>query len=873
MATSKGATVSNAASKGLAPWYALAKNQPGGSNYDAFTAANGGTSSALQADGSVAGTPTKIVKPTPVKVYNPIANSDGTVSYNSFATGWVKTAKDLATAQAEIKAGNPEWTYKINETNTPVFGDLASQLYGSDKSARDKLAVAAAAKWGQSLEDYLAGQEGYTSASAEDQKATLENLKRAQSADVVGNVETQQQIEAVTQEKKEEAFAKEQQARQLQIDNLTMANNGIARSEDLDKAQQNLDAIKQSIAYMGSMGMPGVSSTHLDAISKQIDNAQTTYNNLVKVQDNQRAMEAIGVEYNAANFTKKITDLQYALKQQVSEATQDAINSLMANGNTIDNMDELNMVKGTMMQELDKSIANIAISNQAQRTLILSQYDKVIADGELAAKNANIVNKDLSSAKGIYIDGNGKPILDGNSNTIQYKADRQSSFDASTNTLTTRDPTDPAGTLTQKVVGWGSWGNDSAAQAYVDLLRTNKITMSDVPEKMKNAVVLAMSNANAEWGKSEVAPGIDEATIQKWVTALVAGDQKYQTLKAQCGRGVNGWLNDQWVQWTTFSDPINAKTAATNSTVAKVGSAVVFDWSKLPNATPAQKKYGHVAIVTKIDPKTGLPSEVADWNQNWDKAYNVHSISWTNRQKAISGYFDPTKAKSPTWWNENPEELAKLAQYIVDTQPRWQWYSDDDVRIYTEAINRYAGQWDRKMVLQLYRENILKAKSNATQLDNATFIKSRIEQTQELMKKYEAEWGKMNIFNGTVQDVVEKLWATGNDYLVQIGQNLWMLTADYIRQISGTAAADREVARLIWLLPSTKSTFNRNELLSEWFKQRVIQEAENSIKNTMWINQKYMYDAFPELAWGGQQSSADEIVNAVAGRWNKTQTK
>jgi len=57
-----------------------------------------------------------------------------------------------------------------------------------------------------------------------------------------------------------------------------------------------------------------------------------------------------------------------------------------------------------MMQEMDKSIANIAISNQTQRQAILQQYDKVIADSEAFTKNALVVNEPVSKAQGYYID-------------------------------------------------------------------------------------------------------------------------------------------------------------------------------------------------------------------------------------------------------------------------------------------------------------------------------------------------------------------------------------------------------------------------------------------------------------------------------------
>jgi len=54
---------------------------------------------------------------------------------------------------------------------------------------------------------------------------------------------------------------------------------------------------------------------------------------------------------------------------------------------------------------------------------------------------------------------------------------------------------------------------------------------------------------------------------------------------------VNKWLNSIGIQGTTFTDPINAKTAATNSTTAKVGSVAVFDWSGKSRANADEKDH------------------------------------------------------------------------------------------------------------------------------------------------------------------------------------------------------------------------------------------------------------------------------------------
>lgn len=128
------------------------------------------------------------------------------------------------------------------------------------------------------------------------------------------------------------------------------------------------------------------------------------------------------------------------------------------------------------------------------------------------------------------------------------------------------------------------------------------------------------------------------------------------------------------------------------------------------------------------------------------------------------------------------------------------------------------------------------------------------------MKEYENSWWDMNIFQGNWQTVQEKLWSSGNDKLLQIKQQLWMMTADYIRSISGTAASDKEVDRLISLLPKTTDTFDKAIFLSDWFKTRVINQVENALKNTMWKNKDMIYDTFPELATKSSQVSSQSSI-------------
>lgn len=109
----------------------------------------------------------------------------------------------------------------------------------------------------------------------------------------------------------------------------------------------------------------------------------------------------------------------------------------------------------------------------------------------------------------------------------------------------------------------------------------------------------------------------------------------------QCWYFVNNYLQNLGVG-RVFSDPIQAKKAAVNSSTPTVGSVAVIDRSHNPNASEAQKKYGHVGIVTAVNGDWSVV--VKQSNKNWDEkvftsTYKANQIFW---------YFDPTK-----WGNSN----------------------------------------------------------------------------------------------------------------------------------------------------------------------------------------------------------------------------
>lgn len=238
--------------------------------------------------------------------------------------------------------------------------------------------------------------------------------------EMADNMETASEIEVVKAANKAKADALALETIHNQQVNIS---NDIANQNaqmQLDKAADQLDALKQSSAYLWQQWQPWVSSVHLNAIAKQITDAQTTFDRMVKMQADTVNLQQLWIKYDATKFAQDMTAISDKLHTQVQEAQQNAINAFMVDGKDIDTMEEFNFVKDTIRTRLDKSIANLAISNSAERAQILSQYQAQLEFWEMRAKNKNVVNEAMSSANKYYTDGNGNAMKDSNWVPIPY---------------------------------------------------------------------------------------------------------------------------------------------------------------------------------------------------------------------------------------------------------------------------------------------------------------------------------------------------------------------------------------------------------------------------------------------------------------------
>jgi len=662
-------------------------------------------------------------------------------------------------------------------------------------------------------------------------------------------------LEYLRQSKGDTEFLQERRAKTIQIKDLEGNVLEIQSSQRLQDAGKQLDNLIQNFAYLWSRWQPWTSSVRLWAVQKTIADAEQRFAEMKSIEAQVAQIRQLWLDIDTAGYEKQMADIADDLNMKVGMQIQNAMNEMTSAdlAGQLDTIDGVTQFKRSLLERLDSNITGHTEWSMKQMQYVTEQYTKIADDAQLRlterTTNSKTINTEMSAIRGVYVDGNGNALYNSDGTTIAMPETppMPPNYDEKTGRLVTfsNDPNNPWQILANVQQVFAGWWAEMDSKSAMDVIKA--INSWEITKQQALAIFPSLANAiNAGWGSESSGyqwPTIEPVDKKSMDQSLmnVEATKKEWSVWGQCGTFVNDYLVDMGL-WRLFIDPIDIRKTQTNSQSASVGSIAVFEYAPDANVSDLAKQFGHVAIVTSVN---------ADWsfntiesNKNNDK--KVFKRSNLQASETV-GFFDPTKwleqQQTPwAWWN-----LKQLAEYLIDTQPRWAWFSDNDTELFTKAVNKYAERWDRATIIQLYRDLILKDKENITILKTSTFISSRISQTQDLMKQYMDSWKKMNIFNGSIQDVTEKLGESWDPLLVQIGQNIGMLTADYIRNISGTAAADKEVERLTRLLPNTSSTFDRNMLLSDWFRDRIVEEAESSLSISMGKNKWMIYEVFDEL--------------------------
>lgn len=386
----------------------------------------------------------KKTPPAPVKTNNttnitPAIQTGTTIQQQpTWPTFWTTASQQNATNPTYLDTRNTDLAKQYGtqglKTKDQVMAELAKNTDFTNASDTDKNYTAdqifnkmqATPQWVK-VDDLLQDTTKYNTLSeAEQQNPWLKTLspEEQQAYSMMSDTEKNQFIAIgrndlkatgtyVARWKEQQAYNKEQEANRLKQEGTKGEILDIQSGQRIRESKQSLDALKQRIAYLGNMGIPWTSTARLAAVSQQLDTADKIFAEMQGIEKLQTRLREEWAAGMAASFEKNMKDLQDALDDNVSKAMQDAMAAYKAADIkwSLDSVEKIDAFRSKLLTNLDNSITGITDDNIKARQFLIERFDNIAKEQKTYIENSNKVNKEMSVAQGIYVDGNGKAII------------------------------------------------------------------------------------------------------------------------------------------------------------------------------------------------------------------------------------------------------------------------------------------------------------------------------------------------------------------------------------------------------------------------------------------------------------------------------
>ena len=816
-----------------------------------------------------------VSSPSPTTSVSPTSSTTSTT-----ATPWwsMYRGADLKSVGTQTQTGvnSSQWQVTFEKpTATPIDATLnqrwawAKTNFWTDVTkydARDDQAAKNIVASGQTPEERLASQPWFKEASPQDQANTLDAIKKRiwafgttptdtttpggtpwvttpavdqQKRDIQADLDAKNQSDLVEKYNKDVENIKSLQTIKDEISAKNTANQHLQSQETLDRASQQLNALKQSTAFLWVGWSPGVSSAHMEALTNQVTMAQTTFDRLKQIEQNKDDMDRLWLKYDTQTFAKNMADMQYQLDQQVGTATQNAINQLNAQGGKIDSLDELDKVIGSIKTEMDWSIANIAQSNIAQRKKIMDMYN----DGIKEAQDKATVDSDLSSKMWFMVNKFWDAKLDaqGNKIVLDKKAPHDPIIDEKSGQIVTFTSW-PNGELIPKVnklagrqwqqQAQNEWKQDSKTWGFYRTWANGEL-------ETKGASSTSTSTTIDRWQQiSDIKNLIGTDTSNVWISNWVAQIPD-NTKWWQCGYGMNNVAQAMWLP-KLFGDTLASKTNQINN-----GKTPVQWWFVVMDI-PWSKTW-HVWFVQSINQDWSLTIKDTNWNN--DEQRITHNIS-ANDPK-IKWFVDINKKLNPMQWQEDkwPQTTqwsvdnsiaSQIANYKLNNTQLSVYRKDPDKR---EQIMKQVQQINPNRSDSEYQNN----NKTITQYWPSGKIWLSLKSLNTVMWHLWSYLDAINKYNGNTAEFLNKwanaIWGkfggTENSVLRPVANNIWDETAKFFGWGSSSAWDREERTKQVDpdATPTQAKEFVRSQLDQLWSQTRTWNEQYKEVtgKYKDWI--------------------------------------
>ena len=439
----------------------------------------------------------------------------------------------------------------------------------------------------------------------------------------------------------------EDEATRLKIKGMTDEMTQIQESQTLRKAKQSVDKLKQSVAYLWSLGMPWVSQARITWIEAQLKEADTTYQELVRLQDLASSAREQWDYAQARQFERDMDDLNNKLNDNIDKQIQEAYNALVSQDQSgkLDTLEEVEAFRMKLLTDLDNSITWIADASIQQRQFLIDRYDNIVLEKRQFEANKGIINTDLSQINWYYTDMNWDPIISATTwqrVNIPAESPMEPVFDKNTGRLITFWY-DENGNITTNVdqVYDNATVTEKAINSYADLVNRWVIDLNDIPQEIRNSVVEQMS-----WLEP-----YEKAITWEW-TKL----NEYQLFNKNTGQIMDTVTNQiVWQMWTEWLDYSQVDFSTNQKLINK------YQWeASFKNNNPAWLTWGISNNLKNLFDEAGINYSM--WTPRpKDEWWNY--IKFASVQDWLDAYFIAlTQA-----WSQNVQSRLATWVWTVDT--------------------------------------------------------------------------------------------------------------------------------------------------------------------------------------------------------------
>lgn len=708
------------------------------------------------------------------------------------------------------------------------------------------------------------------------------------------DIQIAEDADTIKKNKEAEDYAKSQQVIKDDIARRNLENQGYQSSETIKNAANQLDTLKQAVAFLWEGGRPWVSSVHLAAVSKQVSDADTTYQRIVSMENNRLEIMKAWQKFDSESFARDMKLLQDDLDNKVWQATQNAINEIMAKDWKIDTMEDFNKATLAIKTDMDNAIANIAQSNHAQRQRLIDNYNLAVTETEADKKRNWETDEVRSASMWMLINWNWKPVLDAEGNTIPFqKSPFPPSIDEKNGMIITYStwakgeivptatklytPTKDEEKRQQDVNGWyfrTGAGGQLETMAWPWKLQNAYVNGEQVSWTMVNGQFIPIQWGwdqiilnetpvdtwikNVYWTWVKLAPTVWNMVINaynalkdQWIDLKIADSTRSFNTQKQSYESWKEWVAKPWYsfheKWQAIDLSQLAKDWMFVNWVLKpeVKKALEDSWLQQLPSEPRHRSYGEMG---------GAAKEVAQWWVTQAAWISIDTFNYlTQGNSALTRLSEKTRAKikqdATDFLNKRWLDISTFqAQYnalsktveansLRNNQAAVaEWELDATLKNVKSAAEE-ANLWDLKK-LNLAKIRVWEQLNDA----EASTFKFHLSQLREEFAMYNsAIWWQIDA-NGNVRapnesdykradDIIQSGFAAGSiDWFEKALANSRSKMWDVLW--SSVDAQNKQVRKLFWVDDKYKPTYVPTSTKAKWLFNQMINQTKTT--PTLW---------------------------------------